>query len=477
MNEERDAAGDWDPAGTTRLWRYNLHYFDDLTAAGAASREEWHRALLARWVEDNPPLRGTGWEPYPTSLRIVNWIKWTLGGGALPSPCVASLAVQARWLAGRLETHLLGNHLFSNAKALLFAGTWFDGPEADRWFATGRDILRGELDEQFLPDGGHFELSPMYHALGVEDLLDLTNLAAAFPARWAGVLDRRWLPRLVAARQWLQVMQHPDGDVAHFNDSAAGIAPTGAALEQYAQRLGLPPLPRLPACVHLRDSGYVRLAHADAVLLVDVASVGPDYLPAHAHADTLSFELSVRGRRMLVNSGTSTYAVGRQRDIERGTAAHNTVVVDGRDSSEVWAGFRVGRRARVSGVSVDSASRTVEASHDGFSRAFSRRLHRRRWTLGANALAVEDGVTGSFTRAEAYYHLHPSVTDPPTLSPDGRVATCTAPGGMISLTATGAGWRIEPGAWHPRFGATMPAFCLVATFDGASATVRIEWTG
>ena len=79
--------------------------------------------------------------------------------------------------------------------------------------------------------------------------------------------------------------------------------------------------------------------------LLDVAPVGPDYLPGHAHADTLSFELSLFGQRVLVNSGTSQYEAGPERSRQRGTAAHNTVIVDGHDSSEVWAGFRVARRA------------------------------------------------------------------------------------------------------------------------------------
>ncbi|MEN9780004.1 MAG: hypothetical protein RL014_1152 [Pseudomonadota bacterium] len=92
------------------------------------------------------------------------------------------------------------------------------------------------------------------------------------------------------------------------------------------------------------DSGYVRLDNGPAVALLDVAPVGPDYLPGHAHADTLSFELSVGAQRVLVNSGTSCYGSSAERLRQRGTAAHNTVVVNGQDSSEVWGGFRVARR-------------------------------------------------------------------------------------------------------------------------------------
>ncbi|MFO7639734.1 MAG: heparinase, partial [Candidatus Competibacteraceae bacterium] len=67
------APGDWNRPDWDKLWLYNLHYFDDLNAAGAADRRDWQRALIARWIADNPPGHGNGWEPYPLSLRIVNW--------------------------------------------------------------------------------------------------------------------------------------------------------------------------------------------------------------------------------------------------------------------------------------------------------------------------------------------------------------------------------------------------------------------
>ena len=61
--------------------------------------------------------------------------------------------------------------------------------------------------------------------------------------------------------------------------------------------------------------------------------------------------MHVDGEPLLIDTGTSTYAAGAVRDRERSTAAHNTLEVDGRDSTEVWGAFRAGRRARVLGVS------------------------------------------------------------------------------------------------------------------------------
>lgn len=150
----------WNDPNRDKLWLYNLHYFDDLNAEGAEDRTDWHRQLIQGWVEENPPGQGNGWEPYPSSLRIVNWIKWALAGNTLPNAAVHSLAVQIRWLRNNLEYHLLGNHLFANAKALVFAGAFFAENEARQWMDKGLDILAREVPKQILPDGGQFEGQP-----------------------------------------------------------------------------------------------------------------------------------------------------------------------------------------------------------------------------------------------------------------------------------------------------------------------------
>jgi len=171
LNLERDLKS-WNPPDAEKLWVYNLHYFDDLNAKSADERDAWHHELIEKWVDENPPGAGVGWDPYPTSLRIVNWVKWSLRGYGLSGPALRSLAAQCRHLSRRLETHLLGNHIFANAKALFFGGLFFEGAEANRWRQKGETILTREAIEQVLPDGGHFERSPMYHSIILEDVLD-----------------------------------------------------------------------------------------------------------------------------------------------------------------------------------------------------------------------------------------------------------------------------------------------------------------
>ena len=139
LSEEHELASatDWNNADWPRLWTYNLHYFDDLDSAGAPARASWHAALIDRWISENPAPLGAGWEPYCLSLRIVNWCRFAWSGGVLTPEATQSLAVQLRALNDQIEVHLLGNHLFANAKALVFGGLYFEGTEADRWLEIG----------------------------------------------------------------------------------------------------------------------------------------------------------------------------------------------------------------------------------------------------------------------------------------------------------------------------------------------------
>jgi uncharacterized heparinase superfamily protein len=467
-------AADWQSAAATKLWRYHLHYFDDLNARDSRAREAWHQLLLERWVRENPPGAGDGWEPYPVSRRMVNWVKWAARDNALPGPCHTSLAVQARWLCGRLEYQLLGNHLLANAKALVHAGLYFEGAEAERWYCRGIDIIDHQLGEQVLADGGHFELTPMYHALVLEDLLDLINLLSAY-----GRQPRAdWYAAVARMRRWFLTMSHPDGNISFFNDATFGVAASPAELEAYANRLGLGPSPETAAPLAvLRESGYVRASAGPAYLICDCAEVGPAYLPGHAHADTLSFELSLAGNRVLVNSGVSEYGNQPERQRQRGTAAHNTVIVDGQNSSETWNGFRVARRAHAHLLEASgNGTIIIEGCHNGYARLPGRNRHTRRWILDRHSLRIEDLISGEFQRAEARLHLHPAVDAHPgtpgnvVLSSDGRQLAMLSFQGAASV-------EVGRGTWHPGFGMSAENTLVRARFKGSSLSTDITWPG
>ena len=455
---------EWENPDRSKLWLYNLHYFDDLHAAGAARRSALHRELITRWLQDNPPYTGTGWEPYPLSLRIVNWIKWLLAGNAPVEGMTASLVQQAHALGRQLEYHLQGNHLLANAKALVFAGTFFSGKVAARWEQQGLSLLEEQLAEQVLVDGGHFERSPMYHCIVLMDVLDLIQLGQLY--RSSAIARRLGALRDTAGAManWLEGLLHPDGQIPFFNDAAFGIAPAPRAVLDYAHALGAVRRFADGNIQHFDASGYLSLHNHDQFAVMDVAPVGPDYIPGHAHADTLSFEWSLFGQRVLVNSGTSEYGLSAERERQRSTAAHNTVVVNGLDSSEVWRGFRVARRAKPFGVNIGQGGgcAILRASHDGYHRLWRKVTHTREWRFMPGELHVKDQLAGKFRHAVAYFHVHPEVT----LTGGAHGFELTLPNGRVCRIAiSGGSAALEKSSWHPQFGLSIPSQRLAVTFE------------
>jgi uncharacterized heparinase superfamily protein len=458
----------WDGPQREKLWRYNQHYFDDLNSINSDDRKEWHKQLIQDWINCNPPGFGTGWEPYPVSLRIVNLVKWALRKNKLSSNAKQSLAIQLRWLSKRLEVHLLGNHLFSNAKALVFGGLFFEGKEADGWLGKGFRILSEQIPVQILDDGGHFELSTMYHALAFEDLLDLINVTKCFSDRLNEEQNKQissWYGMAEKMHFWLDTMCHPDGEISFFNDSAFDISPSFAELDAYSNRLKIESSKETSENItFLKDSGYLRIKNGSTVAIIDVAKVGPDYLPGHAHADSLSFEWSIGKDRVIVNSGTSCYGFSRERLRQRATVAHNTVVVDRQNSSEVWGSFRVARRAYPIELQVQQHEHNkvteVYCAHDGYFRLTGKPKHSRKWMMDDERFLIEDRVGETTKEAEARFHFHPNVK----VSHDGNKnsGTIQLPSGsnLVWTVIEGAG-RLEKSTWHPRFGVSIPNICLV----------------
>ena len=443
------------------LWRFNLHYLQPLAALGTADAH----ALLRDWAESHPPGAPVAWHPYPTAMRLTHALT---SGHAWEADVQASLYRQAGWLARTLETYHPGNHLIENARALVLAGEHFAGQgEADAWAETGRRIVRRETPDQVLPDGAYFERSPMYHALMLHAWADVLNVTPPEHPDAAGLT--RTVREMARA---LTSMCHPDGQIALFNDATLEVAPEPAALLGYAERLvgslGAPPSD-LPA------AGLYRLVDgAAATVLADYGAIGPDYLPAHAHADVFSFEASFGGVRFVTDTGVSEYA-GPRRAYDRGTPAHNTVSVDGRDQAEVWSSFRVARRWAPTAVerSDTGGVSRVRGTFDGWAHLVGDGLsHRREMILdsASRRLTIVDDVQGEGRHAlVARLHLHPEVT----VSPEGGGYLLTRDGVTVRLAVTDGAARWTRTRYSPRFGSAQDRDCLDVSAERAPARLSV----
>lgn len=405
---------DWNCSEMPALWRYNLHYFDYLRQEQMPL--EQGLALINDWILRHSYIDGIGWHPYPTSLRLVNWIYFLSsepGDSVLERQIVDSIAMQAEWLHKNVEYHILANHLFENAKGLLFAGAFLGGSIGNKHIKRGLGILRTELDEQFLDDGGHYERTPMYHAILTQDLLDLSNLFSSNPGIFTqGDLDAV-NGRARLALDFLDALDPPDSSTLFFNDSTNAIAPEPPQLTQFARRLMDYPDPGRPrdlVVMPFASSGYYIVREPGNLLVLDCGEIGPDYQPGHAHCDTLSYEYFLNGRKIITNCGNFDYETSDERQFARSTAAHNTVVVDGEEQSEVWGAFRVARRARpvyATLTRIDPAHARFSGAHNGYQRLRPGVIHERTMDyFRGGAFRVEDTIAAESTHSvESYVHF------------------------------------------------------------------------
>lgn len=432
---------DWNFPDYGKLWCYNLNYFDFLNQEGM--EKEAGVSLMNDFINHAGP-GSVGFEPYPTSLRLINWIKFVCRHEVRDRRIDGSLYVQVRHLSKNLEYHLLGNHLLENGFALLIAACYFAD---ERLYRKARKILAAELAEQVLPDGSHFELSPMYHQIILDRLLDCINfLRYARPADDLLVLLEKKASAMIG---WITTMTFQNGDIPLFNDAVFGIAPTTAELSAYAARLRV-----AETSFPLNESGYRKITKDRYEIIVDVGNIGPDYIPGHAHSDTFNFVLYRDGKPFIVDTGTSTYETCGRRLAERRTASHNTVQVDGLEQSVVWGSFRVAQRAYVRDL-VETEN-TIAAWHTGYDRIGAR--HRREFVFNESRIVISDTVESQKTKScHAYLHFHPDVEV--TLGQDQVIAD------GAKITFTGASKvTLEEYLYAPRFNVLHPAKCVRVAF-------------
>lgn len=410
---------DWNFGQFGKLWAYNLNYMDYLLQPEID--EQTGIRLIEEFINGLSSNR-TGLDPYPIALRGINWIKFFSRYSIANTRYSSSLYAQYKILFDNLEYHLLGNHLLEDGFSLLFGAFFF---RDEKMFQKACDMITTELNEQILEDGAHFELSPMYHQIILDRLLDCINLVRNNNQfKEQEPLLALMKEKATSMIKWLNAMTFSNGQIPLLNDSAPNIAPTTELLNQYAVRLNVISGHLIrDICSHpcnlLSQSGYRRFNGSNYECIIDIGPIGPAYQPGHAHADTFSFVLNINDQPFIVDPGISIYELVPFRLKERGTASHNTVTVSDKDSSEVWSSFRVGNRANVEILKEDNA--TILASHDGYCTLET--THKRQWNFSANKVEITDWLNGQITQGKA--HCWFSIETSPILKEQTVIANST----------------------------------------------------
>jgi uncharacterized heparinase superfamily protein len=393
-----------------------------LRAAESAITRANARALVDEWISLQSAFDTVdSWRPDLVARRIISWLS--------QAPLVLheadmrfyrrflrNLTRQVRYLRRVHKATRDGVPRLQAIMALNYAALCMQNQA--RMIKSVTRLLTDELDRQVLPDGGHASRNP--GAL-VELLLDLLPLRQAFAARNVppptalnNAIDRM-MPML-------RFFRHGDGNFALFN----GMGPTRSDLVStvlaYDDARGMP-------VANAPHSGYQRVQVGDALLIVDAGQPPPLPLSYEAHAGCLSFELSSKSHRIVVNCGLPATSRETWRHVARASAAHSTVIFNDTSScrfltaeslrpllgAPILSGpsdVQVSRQERDNGM-------TLRLSHDGYASRFGV-IHQRMLRLspdgrrldGEDMFAPANGESLPARRGDNFavrFHLHPQV--------------------------------------------------------------------
>jgi len=447
---------DWDDKSRSRLWRLNLHYFDmaplwilDVVLNGNKETFiEWKK-LVDSWIAANPIGHFEAWNPYCVSRRIPNWIlayvltaKTQYEDEHFNERIFNSLYRQASYLYGNVEWDLPMNHLISNGRALFYAGVFFQGKKGRKWRDLGLRILWDRLEHDVCNDGGHAERSPMYHLLVLQDNLECFAISRELGIAWPS----QAVSTLYKMVEFSRKIEHPDGDIPLFNDSALKVATKSSEVVEVAggilgnkygkkikKEFGHESIfslvysecnsnqSEISACQRKRildikefpETGYYVISGPEVgrKIIFDCGEIGIREVAGHGHSDLLSFEMSINGQRIIVDSGTSTYSSGKCRQYEKSILAHNTLIVDGKDTCEPWASFRMARRGHPDQVRTVQKNdfAIIDAGHSSFL-GLPGIVHRRALLSLGDTLVILDRVIGNGQHSvKGRLHFHPNV--------------------------------------------------------------------
>ena len=472
---------DWrlEPQYQDRLWAITLHYHAWLYQLSTLIRADHHlapqadrvlRSLLADWLRvcgfDGRSRDSLAWNSYAIATRAAWWTRLWHGLGPdfwnrhsdLADQFLSSMYAQAIYLETHLEWDLRANHLLRDAVGLAWLGRFFAGHQPTRWLRTATRVAMQQAREQVLPDGGHFERSPMYH---LEVMCDFRELAALLRDTEAQRLMTETWQRMAKFASW---MSHPDGELPQFNDS--GRRPIAETLQSLRDAGDDVPQTAARGGRFFGDFGMAVWHGGPWTLFFDVGAVGPDYQPGHAHADTLSIECSFRGERLFIDPGCHSYDNDEQRAYDRSTAAHNTVSIDGQNSSEVWHIFRVGRRARPIDVEavIGQDLFAVTAAHTGFDHLPGNPRHTRSVQVDRpGRLRLVDNVAGLGRHTVSGGFLVAPQWSVEPVSGGWRLSSAASSLNVRLTTDADVRLNVARREWHPDYGVELQ-------------TNRLEWT-
>lgn len=449
LNETRDF-DTWQFLDASHLWNFNVHYLEYLVplyslwkSIGDERYKEKINEVLDDWYERGSKESDSN-QSYTISLRVINQL--------IIVPAIDdkqrlydSIYAQYQYLMRHQEKQLLGNHYLENLKAIVICSLVFGEENIYRQYIK---CLLSELEEQITADGLHYELSLMYHKIVLEDLIRVAIVMLEC-GKHDTVEHQSILSTIRKMFTAMYSLELGCERTPLFNDAGDNVAkPTDALVKVCKELFNIEP-EKVDSI-----SGYHKLYDGKITIIADTGELSPNYMPGHAHNDCLSFEVFYDGNPIFVNLGTYQYQ-GSKRQYFRTTAAHNTVMIDHHEQSELWGEHRAGRRIS------NAKGRIIENIIIGQCKNYYGEVHKRKIELRDGFVLVLDKTVskGKDGIVNSYLHLAPGLC-----YNNGLIK---GNGLNLAVCPINSEIRVDSSEYAPEFGLTEKNECIVFSWKSS----------
>ena len=375
----------WSYNSPNLLWEYNLFYFDFLFSRKFISNKSLCLKLINKCIIISYlKKKHTMWDAYPTSMRLINLIKFCIFHNINSYKINESIFNHIEHLKKNLEYRLDANHLLTNLIAINFGNLFLKSE--DNTSLEYNKILFNEIKIQF-ENYLHYEKTPSYHNLLTEKLIEY-------------IIVKKYLKIKISNNEYLLIknlintsknFSHPDNYPVFFNDTNFDCLNF-----KQLEKLFKTNFKKINFSFSEKqlDRSFLVLKNKKIFLISKCCGPNPVFNPGHSHADVLSFEVSLNNKRFIINKGISTYSDIKQRNKERSTKSHNCLYINDENSSQIWSLFRIGKKSKIKELNINLKKKIIECSHDGFSKIFKNILHKRKWNIISNKIFIDDKIIG-----------------------------------------------------------------------------------
>jgi hypothetical protein len=443
-------------------WRFLLE-------AALGKRSDDGMSRVREWIREHRDREAPEWETYSACERVANLLLFLsvrrppLEKG-LEAELGAFIRDSLRWIESQLEYYgesATNNHLINNGRVLVMGGVALRDA---RTVAAGMAVLRHVLPRMVLPGGFLRERSSHYQLVVTGWILDAYHFAShvapgSDDARLLGDVASRMAHACSMLRDERGMLLACIGDVS----------PDAPPALSAAKLLRLYPDSRVyPTGSQRTVDGWFRLSSGEATVLGNFpAGEHPLSFPTHGHADHGSFVWLQGGMHVLDDPGRFGYSADARSQWQRGAAAHNTLLVDGRPplcGSLLAAGEWWPRPYARAHLALEPVERGVTLRHDGFARATPVRGHARTISLEGATLTVTDVLDGAgparlrfgWLFGEAFTKFEPQTMR--AFASDARVTISVEGATNAQVTSArgedGAGWT------SPEYNRAAPALSV-----------------